>query len=400
MKEPTGGSLSLQRELSGAVADLGVLVPIAVALIVKNGLSATAVLLPAGLLYVAVALIYRLPVAVQPLKAVGAIAIAKGLGADEIAAAALMIGGTFVVLGGTGLIDHLRRAFPRALIRGVQLTVGLLFLKVAWGLVAHPPSSFDEHALAPEWAVPLGVAVVVLALLLRRRPVALALVATGVVVMLVDSGGFPSFGPSALELPSLSAATFVAALTALVIPQLPLTFANSCLAPADAARTYFGERARRITPGRLAVTLGSANIFSGAIAGMPVCHGAGGLTAHYAFGARTGRAPLAMGSALLFVALTVGSGLAVLLTAFPLPILAGLLATAGLLHIALLRDLRGAREWAIAVTVGAVGFGWNLAIALAVGLVLWWAPELLARIRSRAWTSRSFLRFLRQSSRS
>lgn len=399
MKKPAGSGLSLQRELSGAVADLGVLVPIAVALIVKNGLSATAVLLPAGLLYVTVALIYRLPVAVQPLKAVGAIAIAKGLGADEIAAAALMIGGTFVVLGGTGLIDHLGRAFPRALIRGVQLTVGLLFLKVAWGLVAHPPSSFGDHALAPEWAVPLGAAVVALALLLRRRPVALALVATGVVVMLVESGGIPAFGPSALELPSLSAATFAAAFTALVIPQLPLTFANSCLAPADAARTYFGERARRITPGRLALTLGSANFFSGAIAGMPVCHGAGGLTAHHAFGARTWRAPLAMGSALLFVALTVGSGLAVLLTAFPLPILAGLLATAGLLHMALLRDLRGAREWAIAVAVGAVGFGWNLAIALVVGLVLWWAPELLARIRSRAWTSRSFLRSLRQSGR-
>jgi len=218
--------------------------------------------------------------------------------------------------------------------------------------------------------------------------------------MLVESGGVPSFGPSALELPSLSAATFAAAFTSLVIPQLPLTFANSCLAPADAARTYFGERARRITPGRLALTLGSANFFSGAIAGMPVCHGAGGLTAHHAFGARTWRAPLAMGSALLFVALTVGSGLAVLLTAFPLPILAGLLATAGLLHVSLLRDLRGAREWAIAVAVGAVGFGWNLAIALVVGLVLWWAPELLARIRSRPWASRSFLRSLRQNSRS
>lgn len=388
----TAPAQSLQRELSGAVADLGVLVPIAVALIVKNGLSATAVLLPAGLLYVVVGVIYRLPVAVQPLKAVGAIAIASGLGADEIAAAALMIGAIFVALGATGLIDHLGRAFPRALIRGVQLTVGLLFLKVAWGLVSEPPSSFESYALAPEWAVPLGAAVVVLALVLRRTPIALALVTTGVVVMLVESGGLPSFGPSSLELPSLSAATFAAAFTALVIPQLPLTFANSCLAPADAARTYFGARASRVTPGRLALTLGSSNIFSGAIAGMPVCHGAGGLTAHYAFGARTGRAPLAMGFTLLLVAVSVGSGLAVVLTAFPLPILAGLLATAGLLHIGLLGDLRGVREWSLAITVGAIGFGLNLAVALAVGLLLWWVPELLTRIRSGMWTSRPYLR--------
>ncbi|MGH3065887.1 MAG: putative sulfate/molybdate transporter [Gaiellaceae bacterium] len=397
MKKLLGRDVSVQRELSGAVADIGVLVPIAVALIVKNGLSATAVLLPAGLLYVAVAVVYRLPVAVQPLKAVGAIAIAQGLGADEIAAAALMIGGVFVVLGATGLIDHLGRAFPRALIRGVQLTVGLLFLKVAWGLVESPPSSFSAHALASEWAVPLGAVVVLLALVLRRRPVALALVAVGVAVMLVDGGGIPSFGPSAFEFPSLTGATFAAAFTALVIPQLPLTFANSCLAPADAARTYFGARARRIRPGRLALTLGSANLFSGSIAGMPVCHGAGGLTAHYAFGARTGFAPLAMGSALVVVAFGLGSGLAVLLTAFPLPILAGMLATAGLLHIALLRDLRGSREWGLAVTVGAVGFEWNLAVALALGLVVWWTPQLLARVRSRPWRSRSLLRSVRES---
>src|SRR5438270_14046077 len=92
-------------EMAGALGDLGVLVPIAVALIVKNGLSPTAVLLPAGLLYAVAALVYRLPVPVQPLKAFGAIAIAKGLGADEIAAGALLMGAIFFVLGSTGLID-------------------------------------------------------------------------------------------------------------------------------------------------------------------------------------------------------------------------------------------------------------------------------------------------------
>ena len=397
MSEPPGRPASLHRELSGAVADLGVLVPIAVALIVKNGLSPTAVLLPAGLLYLAVAFVYRLPVAVQPLKAVGAIAIAQGLGADEIAAAALIMGAAFVTLGATGLIDRMGRAFPRALIRGVQLTVGLLFLKVAWGLVADPPSSFAQHAFAPRWAIPLGAAVVALAVLLRRRPIALGLVAVAVGVMLVEFDGVVSLGPSAFELPSLSTATFAAAFTALVVPQLPLTFANSCLAPADAARTYFGDRARRVTPGRLATTLGSANLLSGAIAGMPVCHGAGGLTAHYAFGARGATAPLAMGSALIAVALVAGSGLAVLLAAFPLPILAGLLATAGLLHIGLLRDLRGRWEWGVAAVVGAIGFGSNLALGLAVGLALWWAPVAASRLRSSPWNWTSPLRFPRQS---
>src|SRR6266513_6324271 len=93
------------RELAGAVGDLGVLVPIAVALIVKNGLSPTAVLLPAALLYIAAATIYRLPVPVQPLKAFGAIAIAKGLGPNEIAAGALLMGAIFLVLGRVGVLD-------------------------------------------------------------------------------------------------------------------------------------------------------------------------------------------------------------------------------------------------------------------------------------------------------
>jgi len=389
----------MRRELSGAVADLGVLVPIAVALIVQNGLSATAVLLPAGALYVTVAFAYRLPVAVQPLKALGAIAIAKGLGADEIAAAALILGVVFLVLGTAGVVDRAGRAFPRALIRGVQLTVGLLFLEVAWGLVSDPPSSFAANALAPSWAIPLGAGVAVLALLLRGRPIALGLVATGVLVMLVRADGVSSLGPSTIDLPSFSSATFATAFVALVVPQLPLTFANSCLAPADAARTYFGERARAVTPGRLATTLGSANLLAGAIGGMPVCHGAGGMTAHYAFGARTGRAPLAIGAVLLAVALMVGSALAMLLTAFPLPILAGLLATAGLLHIGLLRDLRRASEWSVAGVVGALGFTVNLALGLAVGLILWWTPVLVRRLRSASWSSRSSLPWIRHSTR-
>ena len=154
---------------------------------------------------------------------------------------------------------------------------------------------------------------------------------------------------------------------------LPLSFANSCLATADAARVYFGEEeARPVKPGRLATTLGTANLFSGAISGMPVCHGAGGMTAHVAFGARTGGAPLALGATLVTVALGAGAGLAGLLPAFPLPILAALLATAGLLHISLLRDLGNAPAWALALLVGIVGFEVNLAVAVGMGLAIWW----------------------------
>lgn len=373
-----------RRELAGAVADLGVLVPIAVALIVANGLSATAVLLPAALLYIAVAFAYGLPVPVQPLKAFGAIAIAKGLGSDEIAAGALLMGVVFVVAGRLGLIDLAARAFPRPLVRGVQLTVGLLFLKIAWGLVTEPPKSFAAHTLDARWALPLGLLVLGLAFALKRYAVSLVLVGAGAVTAIVLAAGEISFGPSGLAFPSLNGEVLLTALTVLVLPQVPLSFANSCLATSDAARAYFGkEKARRVKPGRLATSFGTANLFAGAIGGMPICHGAGGLTAHYSFGARTAAAPLAMGTGLLVLAFGFGSGLAGVLPAFPLPILAGMLATAGILHIGLLRDLRAARDWGLALLVGLIGFEVNLLWALAVGLAAWWVPYGFGRLHER-----------------
>jgi hypothetical protein len=71
------------------------------------------------------------------------------------------------------------------------------------------------------------------------------------------------------------------------------------------------------------------------------------------------------------------------LPAFPLPILAGLLSVAGLLHIGLLRDLRGAKAWSIALLIGVLGFAVNLLVALLVGLAVWWLPVAVARLSGR-----------------
>jgi SulP family sulfate permease len=370
-----------RREVAGALADLGVLVPIAVVLIVSNGVSATAALVPAGVLYVVAALAYGLPIPVQPLKAFGAIAIAKGLGVDVIAAGAMLMGVVFLVLARTGALELAARAFPRPLIRGVQLAVGLLFLKIAWGLVTDPPAAFAAAALPADAAVPLGALVLAAALALRSRLITIALVAAGLAVAVADAGSSTAVGPSPVTMPAMDAAVVWSALTILVLPQIPLTFANSCLATTDAARAYFGDRAKSVRPARLATTLGGANVLAGAIGGMPVCHGAGGLTAHHSFGARTAGAPLLMGIVLLVLAISLGSGLAGLMAAFPLPILGGMLAAAGVLHIRLLRDLHGHREVAIATAVGVVGVTINLALGLLVGLAMWWGAALVARLR-------------------
>jgi MFS superfamily sulfate permease-like transporter len=360
-------------ELAGALGDLGVLVPIAVALIVKNGLTPTAVLLPAGLLYVVAGLVYRLPVPVQPLKAFGAIAIAHGFGADDIAAGALLMGGIFVGLGASGLLDWVAKVFPQPIIRGIQLSVGLLFCQLAWKLVSATPKAFTDHRHSVWWLGVVTAGVIAAALLLRGRKITLLFLAIAAVAMVLGFHGSLRYGPSPLHIPHLSWTVFSAAAVALVLPQFPLTFANSCLATADTARAYFGDVAARVRPGRLAMTLGVANLFAGAISGMPVCHGAGGMTAHRSFGARTGGAPIMLGSVLIALALAVGATLTAALAGFPVPILAGLLAVAGLLHITLLKDLRGPWNWAVAIAVGVIGFLSNLAVALVGALLMWWA---------------------------
>jgi SulP family sulfate permease len=371
-------------ELAGALGDLGVLVPIAVALIVKNGLTPTAVLLPAGLLYVVAGLLYRLPVPVQPLKAFGAIAIAHGFGAEDIAAGALLMGAIFVALGASGLLDWVAKVFPQPIIRGIQLSVGLLFCQLAWKLVSATPKAFTDHRHSVWW---LGVAtagVIAAALLLRGRKITLVFLAIAAVAMVLSFHGSLRYGPSALHTPHLSWTVFSAAAVALVLPQFPLSFANSCLATADTARAYFGDvAAERVRPGRLAMTLGVANLFAGAISGMPVCHGAGGMTAHRSFGARSGGAPIMLGSVLIALALAVGATLTAALAGFPVPILAGLLAVAGLLHIRLLKDIRGPWNWAVAIAVGVVGFLSNLAVALVGALLIWWAVRGLQSRRAR-----------------
>jgi hypothetical protein len=361
-----------------------VLLPIAVALVVTNGLSTTAVLLPAGLTYLLVARVYRLPVAVQPLKAFGAAAIAAGAGADVIAAGALLMGATFLVLGTTGLLDRVARVFPVTVIRGVQLAVAVTFARIAWDLATDPPPMFTHQLPAP-WVVAVTIVLAVVLLLRRRGLVLVAVaVALAVAVGLAVGGAVPgagwTWGPAPVHVPRLDASTLLTAATLLVLPQLPLTFANSCLAPADAARQYFPGRAGAVTPGRLARTLGAANLLAGAVSGMPVCHGAGGMSAHHAFGARTGRAPALMGAVLVVLALVAGSGLAVVLTAFPLPVLAALLLVAAVAHARLLRDVRGPGAWAIVIGVGAVGGFVHLGAAVAGGLV---AHAVVARLVRR-----------------
>lgn len=364
-------------EVAGALADLGVFLPIAVVLIVANGLSATSVLLAAGLMYLLVGGVYRLPIPVQPMKALTAFAVAHGLTTDVIAAAGLLIGVLMAILGGCGLLAHLQRMIPLPIVRGVQLAVGLALLKVAVDLIIAPPPVFGRQI---EPAVAAVLAVLLLAgLRLRPQPVLLLALAAGTTAMLLGMPPDGELGPSGIVLPDIGPADLATALTVLVLPQLPLTVASSCVATADATRRYYGESAARVTPSMLGMTVGGSNLLAGLFGAMPMCHGSGGVTAHYRFGARTGLAPVLLGATMIALGIGFGGHIAATLGGFPLWILAAMLGSAAVLHIALLADLRNGRDLALAVSVGVASLVMNLALVLVIAMVGWWLCGSLSR---------------------
>ena len=110
-----------------------------------------------------------------------------------------------------------------------------------------------------------------------------------------------------------------------------------------------------------------------------MCHGSGGLTAHYRAGARTNQMNIMIGAVFLALGLFFGTTALSLLELIPVAVLMAFLVFTGVLHAALVLDRRG-YELAVALTMGVVGFVTsNLAIALGVGLALYWPVELARR---------------------
>jgi SulP family sulfate permease len=346
---------SALRELSGGLGDAGLFVPIAVAMITLNGLNATAVFVVTGLAYVGTALYFRVPVPVQPLKAFAAAAIALGLSAETLAAGALLMAAAMAVLAATGFAGWLAERFPLVLVRGIQASVALLLAKAAIELAAKG----NWPGLPPiDPAIGLAMAALACAVLFACRalslPGSLLVLGTGAAVGLAV-GGVPSLAtgpePVSFALPT-DAGAFATALSALVLAQLPLTFGNSVVATADAERAYFGARAERVRPARLAASIGIANGLAGATGALPVCHGAGGVTAHYKLGARGPAATIAVGTLFVALGLGLGAGLSGLLQVLAPGALAGMLAYVAIEHGMLAARLESADERAIAAGVG------------------------------------------------
>lgn len=290
----------LVRDAGGALGDLGTLIPLGLGAIGLAGLAPVPVLLGFAVFYIATGLYYRLPVPVQPMKAVAALLLTTQVTSQSLVASGVLIGAILLVLGLTGWINSAARLIPRSVLSGLQLGLGLMLAHMSLGLMAT--------------SLPVGI--VTLALLgitlklLPKWPAALIGLAGAVAVgSLLGAPGLmlPLADSVVLSLPEFPGIDgWQQAVSTLVLPQLALTLTNAIVLTALVVGDYFGEQSHRVTPARLSVSTGLANLFLVPLGALPMCHGAGGVAAHHRFGARTGMAPALLGTGLLLVAFVPG----------------------------------------------------------------------------------------------
>jgi MFS superfamily sulfate permease-like transporter len=380
-------------EWAGSMGDLGTLLPLAFGMIMINGLSATGLFLTVGLMYLLAGFYYRVPIAVQPMKVVSAYAIGLALSPQMITASGILLAVLLLFLGSTGLVDRVARLVPKPVIRGVQLSTGILLLtKGVFLVVGKNPlqlmNGVPEPFLLVQSIGPVSMSIVsgvvfglVALLLLRssRFPAGLVVVVAGAIFGTLFGAWrelteirvglhLPEILP--FGIPTLPDFSF--ALLALVAPQIPMTMGNAVIASRDLSFEYFGHESRRVTDRALCISMGLANVFAALVGGMPVCHGAGGLAAHYAFGARTAGSNVIIG--LLFVALAVllGSQSINILHLLPMGVLGMLLFFAGAQLALTIQDVQTRSGLFVMMVMLGITMASNLAWAFGVGICMTW----------------------------
>src|SRR3989449_2668986 len=304
-----------RNELSGAFGDMGTDVPLIIGVALASHLDGASVLIMFGAMQILTGLAYRMPMPVQPLKAMAAIVIAQQTAPEILYGAGIAIGLTMLILASSGALTWLARVVPKSVVRGIQFGLGLQLASISLQNYVRA-ESMTGYLLA-------GLAFVIVVLL--------------------------------------------------ALPQIPLSLGNSVLATRQLAHDLFPERNLSIR--KIGVTYAAMNLISPWLGGIPTCHGSGGMAGHYAFGGRTGGSVIIYGLIFVALGLLFGSGFDHIARAFPLPILGVLLLFEALSLVWLIRDTADSRlDFPIAALVGliAAGLPYGYLVGMVAGTILVW----------------------------
>ncbi|KAL4959780.1 putative sulfate/molybdate transporter [Aspergillus stella-maris] len=389
-------------EIAGSLGDLGTFLPIALALAANGTVSLASTLIFSGIFNILTGIFFGIPLPVQPMKAIAAVAIARSFSPGSIAAAGIFVAAVLFIGSITGLLEWFTRVIPIPVVKGIQVGAGLSLVMAACTTLRdlgwiHP--SWADNRL---WAIGVFIALLLTNSTSRRLPYALVVFIIGLVLAIIRSAlssHLPSFAfwhPS-IVIPTGHQWTHGAIDAGL--GQLPLTTLNSVVAVVHLAADLLPSVS---TPSVTAIGLSVSlmNLVGVWFGAMPVCHGSGGLAAQYRFGARSGASVIFLGIIKLLVGLLFGESLVSLLHRFPKALLAVMVIAAGLelvrvgesLNTSGARDVgtaevegesrspseeeRGKRWMVMMVTVGLlVGFK-NDAVGFVAGMLCYWAYEL------------------------
>jgi sulfate permease, SulP family len=381
-------------EMAGSLGDLGTLLPIAIGMILINGLDPMGMFFSIGVYYILSGLYYGVTVPVQPMKVIGAYAIATSMTPSQILASSALMGVFLLIIGGTNAITVIGKYTPKPVVRGVQLSTGTLLMAQgvkfmigsstfqAMRHVAEPYLTFQHVGPIPIGII-IGVTGGILTLLLLENktfPAGLVVVSAGLLLGLVlgtheglDQLRVAFYFPKWLPFGLPAGADFTFAFFALVLPQLPMTIGNAVIADADLSYEYFGDDSKKVTYRSLTLSMAFANFLSFAVGGMPLCHGAGGLAAHYRFGARTAGSNLMIGLLFLAFALFLGIHALSVVYLLPMAILGVLLIFAGAQLALTVIDLTARKDLFVSLLILGITLASNLAIGFLAGIVVAYA---------------------------
>jgi SulP family sulfate permease len=378
-------------ELAGSLGDLGTLLPLAIGMILLNGLKPTGLFLTMGIFYVLAGIYYGVTVPVQPMKVIGAYAIATAMDASQITAAGYLMGLVLLLIGATGAITFIGRYIPQSVVRGVQLSTGTLLMVQGVKLMLGTSMLQKIHQTVEPYLsvqsvgpIPIGIIIGIaggcLTLILlenKKFPAGLIVVAAGLALGLVLGNrqsldemhigiNLPVFLPFGWP----GRADFAFALFALVLPQIPMTVGNAVVAYTDLSETYFKAESGKVTYRAVCIGMALANFLSAAFGGMPLCHGAGGLAAHYRFGARTAGSNIMIGGVFIVLAIFLGSHSLAFINLLPLAVLGILLLFAGSQLCLTILDLTKRKNMFVCLVVLGITLATNLAAGFMAGIAV------------------------------
>jgi len=319
-------------EISGSLGDLGTLLPLMIALAINNSISLSTTLVFSGIWNILTGIIFGIPLPVQPMKAIAAVAISRYFTITQTISAGFTVSGFVFIFSITGLLQWFTHTIPVPVVKGIQVGAGLSLILSAGNSLLQPLHWLHPVSDNLIWVI-FAFLVLLMTQKMRRFPYALVIFVVGLVVAFIVTTHTHSqlprlhFWHPRAYIPSPS--SFKTGFFDAGLGQLPLTTLNSIIAVSALSADLLPHLP---TPSvtHIGLSVAAMNLIGGWFGAMPLCHGSGGLAAQYRFGARSGASVIILGLFKLILGLVFGDSLVDLLRRYPKGLLGVMVLAAGI----------------------------------------------------------------------